>query len=165
MTGVRWTPEQLEDVKNRRARQSLASVEMLRDQNPMRRPMSHVEHLDAEFAARQGAVTERRSPRAPEPNKTEKRYIDEVLWPALQAGEIVDFRFEAVNLRLGPQCHYRPDFLVVLVDGSLRFDEVKGGWAEEDAIVKFKTAVSLYPWFGWRLARYAKKQWSVEVWR
>lgn len=162
MTGVRWTPEQIEGVRNRLSRPA-------RNESHAGRATGVVDRMTLEARGDpiplRGTVSERQAPRAPTPNKTEQRYIDEVLWPGMHAGELVEWRFEAVNLRLGPQCHYRPDFLVVLPDGSMRFDEIKGGWAEEDALVKFKTAVHSFPWFRWRLCRYAKKQWTVEVWR
>ncbi len=148
--GIRWSEEQLKSWQASRPRRG-------EDGGPRPIPLQP--------AGQGAAVTQREAPRAPAPNKTEQRYIDEILLPALQAGEIADWRFEELSFRLGPKCHYRPDFLVVLPDGRIRLDEIKGGWAEEDALVKFRTAVHQFPWFGWRLCRYADRRWSVEVWR
>ncbi len=89
-------------------------------------------------------------------NKTEERYAWELLVKQ-RAGEILDFKFEQLVFRLTrPQpgmkiVSYTPDFCVVLQDGTVRFDEVKGGYVREDADLKFKLASDLFPWFGWRM--------------
>jgi hypothetical protein len=85
-------------------------------------------------------------------NKTEARYAD-VLACWKLAGEIADFRFEAVKLRLAEKCCFTPDFLMIMPDGRIRFHEVKGRkgagyYAKDDALVKIKAATALFPW--WR---------------
>ena len=61
-----------------------------------------------------------------------------------RAGEIADYRYECLNLRLADRTFYMPDFLVLLPDGTFEVHEVKGFWTE-DARVKFKVAASLFP--------------------
>jgi hypothetical protein len=93
-------------------------------------------------------------------NKTEARY--DVHLRLLQcAGEILDYRWDAINLRLGPDVHYRPDFLVVYPD---RFEvhEVKGNFCRDDARVKVRTAAAIYSWWKFKVVRWIKGNWEVE---
>jgi len=93
-------------------------------------------------------------------NYTEKRYEDEFLWPLYYDGLAQSWLFETVKFRLEEKCYYTPDFFVIRTDG-FEIVEVKGGFAREDAIVKFKSAVALFPWFRWVWAQYKRKKWSV----
>ena len=77
-------------------------------------------------------------------NKTETAYALEL--EALKyTGEIEDYRYEPCGLRLADKTFYHPDFLVVHLD-HFEFVEIKG-FERDDAIVKFKTAAALFPWF------------------
>jgi hypothetical protein len=76
-------------------------------------------------------------------NKTEAEY-SAFLNLRRMAGEVAWFKFEAVTLRLAKATTYKPDFLVMLADGSLECHEVKGFW-QDDARVKIKVAAELYP--------------------
>lgn len=60
------------------------------------------------------------------------------------AGEIAEYHFEAIKLKLADKCYYSPDFLVMLANGELELHEVKG-FMEDDAAVKIKTAAAMYP--------------------
>lgn len=95
-------------------------------------------------------------------NYTEQRYEDEFLWPLYREGMVTSWIFESVKLRLGDKCFYTPDFFVVRHD-CFELVEIKGGFAREDAIAKFKSAVTMFPWFRWTWAQYAKREWSVKV--
>ena len=92
-------------------------------------------------------------------NKTEDRYAWELLVGQRQ-GQILDFQFERMVFRLTTPTRgvkvvsYTPDFCVVLLDGSIRFDEVKGPFIREDADLNFKMAADLFPWFGWRMIQF-----------
>ncbi|MCP5245702.1 MAG: DUF1064 domain-containing protein [Burkholderiales bacterium] len=99
-------------------------------------------------------------------NKTESAYAQYL--DALKAcGDVLWWRFDAVNLRLADNLHYRVDFLVMLSNGSLEGHEVKGGHAFDDSIVKLKMANELYPWpfylvkkkkgGGWNIAKVGNK--------
>ena len=76
-------------------------------------------------------------------NKLEAAYAVE-LEILKRSGEIMDWRFEALKLRLGERCWYTPDFLVLLHDGQVELHEVKGFW-RDDARVKIQAAASQYP--------------------
>jgi hypothetical protein len=63
-----------------------------------------------------------------------------------KAGEIYDWKFEPMKLRLAWKTWYTPDFFVEFEDGRLEVHEVKGHW-EDDARVKIKVAADLYHCF------------------
>ena len=78
-------------------------------------------------------------------NGLESAYADRLEMLRL-AGEIRDWKYEAITLKLAPKTTYTPDFAVVEKDGTLEFHETKG-FMREDAHVKLKTAAALFPWF------------------
>jgi len=100
-------------------------------------------------------------------NKTEAKYADDLEAMKL-AGDIADWRFEPLKLRLADRTYYTPDFMVIFPDGAIRFDEVKGFW-RDDARVKFKVAAEQFPWFQFMAVQaLSKKQgggWKEEVMR
>lgn len=77
-------------------------------------------------------------------NQTEAAYFDHLL--LLQAqGEILGAWFEPLKLKLGDNCTYTPDFLVLNAQTQiLELHEVKGFW-RDDARVKIKAAAAVYP--------------------
>lgn len=83
-------------------------------------------------------------------NKTEAAY-DRHLRARQIAGEVENYWFEGIGLRLASGCHYYPDFLVMLTSGMIEIHEVKarasnGSYrAEDDAKVKIKTIAEKYP--------------------
>ena len=83
-------------------------------------------------------------------NKTESAYADH-LKAAQIAGEVACWWFEGIGLKVAPNCHYYPDFLVMLPDGRLEIHEVKaraanGSYrAEDDARVKLKVCAEKFP--------------------
>lgn len=85
-------------------------------------------------------------------NKVEALYAA-YLQERKDAGQIADFRYEAVTLKLADNTRYTPDFMVLGADYSVQFHEVKGregngpgGWMD-DAKVKIKVAAHQFPWF------------------
>lgn len=78
-------------------------------------------------------------------NKMEQRYANH-LELRRRAGEVYDWKFEPMKLRLAWKTWYTADFFVQLEDGQLEVHECKGHW-EDDARVKIKVAASLYPCF------------------
>jgi hypothetical protein len=78
-------------------------------------------------------------------NKSEAAYAMKLDLRA-KAGDIFDWAFEPIRLRLGEGAWYTPDFLVVLNTGEIEFHEYKGHWREA-ARVRIKVAASLYPYF------------------
>jgi hypothetical protein len=98
-------------------------------------------------------------------NGLEADYEAQVLKPALQAGEIVWYRYESLKLRLADNTFLTIDFFVMTAAGELEAHETKG-FMEEDANVKWKVARSMYP-FRFKLIRRRRKAdgggFSIEV--
>jgi hypothetical protein len=89
-------------------------------------------------------------------NRTEAAYSNHLAL-LKAAGEILDFSFEPEKLKIGPNCHYTPDFRVLIPEPSgepsIQFHEVKGTisktnkpFIEDDALVKIKAAAELHPY-------------------
>ena len=93
-----------------------------------------------------------------EMNKTEERYAG-ILDLRKMAGEVVHYWFESIKLRIGDNCFYEPDYLVLLASGELEVHEVKGGHITEDGLVKFKAAQTMYP-FRFRLMQWKEGEWT-----
>lgn len=95
-------------------------------------------------------------------NKTERAYAD-LLEYRKQSGEILDWKFEALKLRLADKTFYSPDFMVVDADGFIEVHEVKGYW-EDDARVKVKVAAEQYPFkfLAVKKVSKAKGEWEFE---
>jgi hypothetical protein len=89
-------------------------------------------------------------------NKTESVHAAD-LEMQKRAGQIRDYRWQPLRLKIGANCTYEPDFLVFLLDRTMEFHEVKGGFITDDAIVKLKVAANLFPWFGFRMYQYDRK--------
>lgn len=91
-------------------------------------------------------------------NKTEAAYA-KYLEALREAGEVLWFEFEPMNLKLADKCFYRVDFLVMMKSGQLECHEVKGFWTD-DALVKIKTAAAKFP-FRFISVRHKKGKWEV----
>lgn len=104
--------------------------------------------------------------KAGELNKTESAYRDR-LESLKHAGEIADYWFEGMKLRLADNTFYTGDFLVQLPTGELEIHEVKGARAVfmDDAKVKIKVANERFP-FVFRVAFPRPKRdgggWDIE---
>ena len=92
-------------------------------------------------------------------NKTERAYA-ELLDVRQRAGQVAAWYFGALTLRLGDDCRYTPEFLVLLPDGTVELHEVKG-FFRDDARVKIRAAASSYP-FLFRLIRRDRAGWHNE---
>ena len=82
-----------------------------------------------------------------EMNRTERAYYDYLLM-LKNRGEIVDFWFESVKLKVASnRCDYLPDFLVLRNNGALEIHEVKGSKAiwTDDRKVECKVCADKYP--------------------
>lgn len=91
---------------------------------------------------------------AGEMNGLEKRYAAH-LEQRRMCGEIVTWKFEAIKLKLAKATFYNVDFQVVMPDGSIEVHETKGHW-EDDARVKFKVAVEMFPEFKFVVVKWNK---------
>jgi hypothetical protein len=92
-------------------------------------------------------------------NKTESAYAAH-LELRKRAGEILDYRFEPLKLRLAPNTFYTPDFLVI-TPAQAEIHEVKGFW-EDDARVKIKVAAESFPWFQFVAVMRKGSMWDIE---
>lgn len=92
-------------------------------------------------------------------NKTEHRFSIQ-LEMMKQDESILDWQYEAIKFRLGPNTFYTPDFLVIYSD---RFEiiEIKGGYIRDDAAVKFKVAAERFPWFKWKMYQMKDHGWKL----
>lgn len=88
-------------------------------------------------------VTARATAPARQMNRTESDYAL-VLTAEQRAGKIASYAYEALTLRLGNDCRYTPDFMVVLADGGIELHEVKGHM-RDDARVKLRVVASTFP--------------------
>jgi len=89
-------------------------------------------------------------------NKTEAAYA-KYLEALREAGEVLWFEFEPMNLKLADKCFYRVDFLVMMKSGHLECHEVKG-YMTDDSLVKFKVAANKFP-FKFKMVSYIKGEW------
>ncbi|MFM0151428.1 PDDEXK family nuclease [Paraburkholderia sediminicola] len=94
-------------------------------------------------------------------NKTEAAYAEQQLAPRLHLGEILEYKFEALKLRLADLTWYTPDFSVVLPCGAIEIHEVKGRWTD-DARVKIKVAAELFGYYRFIAIRKVKGEWIRE---
>lgn len=93
-------------------------------------------------------------------NRTESAY-GKVLARLKGTGEILDYWFESVKLKIGEKCFYTPDFLVMLPDGTLEIHEVKGRMMD-DAQVKLRAVRDKFP-FPITVCRLIRGEWQYEV--
>lgn len=82
-------------------------------------------------------------------SKWEQTYA-RLLDARVAAGEIHDWYYEPFRIPLAPKTTYLPDFMIVHLDGSIEFVEVKGR-RYDDAIAKYKIAAHMHPWAAWTM--------------
>lgn len=107
------------------------------------------------------------TPRPPkEMNGLETAYAERLHARKL-AGEVIDYKFESLTLRLyesggRERSTYCPDFLVMLADCTLEIHEIKGPHEWEDAIVKLRWAATQFPFRFVICRRDESMTWSVD---
>lgn len=89
-------------------------------------------------------------------NKTEAAY-SKLLDLKKQRGEVIEHWFEPMNLRIGENCFYKTDFLVLKSDGLLEIHEIKG-FVTDDALVKLRAIADKYP-FRLIMVKLVKGEW------
>ena len=92
-------------------------------------------------------------------NATEEAY-SRVLELRRAAGEVADWKFHALKLRLAKATFYDTDFMVTLPTGEIEIHEVKGHM-EDDAAVKFKVAQEMFP-FRFVIVKKDGTGWSIK---
>lgn len=94
-------------------------------------------------------------------NGLESKYAQQ-LYTRKVVGEIADYRFEALKLRLADLTFYTPDFMVINASREIELHEVKGYW-EDDARVKIKVAAEMFPEFHFVGIQWSKREgWQFE---
>jgi len=76
-------------------------------------------------------------------NKTEAAYGQYLTW-LQRAGEVLYWDFEVIKVKIGHDCWFHPDFLVMYKDFHLELHDTKGRGksgprAQDDAIVKARS--------------------------
>lgn len=118
------------------------------------RPVTVPRHLFQHYAGAKPRNLPRAKGRQEKPatgrmNKGEAAYASE-LEARVREGHVAAFWFEALTIKLAPDTHYRPDFLVQLPDGTLEIHEVKGRkgdtfYATEDGWLRVKVVAEAFP--------------------
>ncbi len=81
-----------------------------------------------------------------EMNRTEAAYADR-LNQLKQAGEVLDWKFHPMRVRLACNTYYEVDFLVLHADHTLAIHETKGGYTSEKGQLKIKLVAEVLPYF------------------
>lgn len=89
-------------------------------------------------------------------NRTEARYAAELeVRRRATDGDVERWYYEEWTFKIADDCRYTPDFVVILRDGSVVAVEIKGH-LRDDALVKFKAAAKMLPFFHWKMLRARK---------
>ncbi|WP_202927680.1 hypothetical protein [Undibacterium crateris] len=79
-------------------------------------------------------------------NKTEAEYA-EILDRKKLSGEVLDWKFHPMNIRLADNTFYEVDFLVVMANLELQIHETKGSYTTQVGNLKIKLCAEVLPWF------------------
>lgn len=80
-----------------------------------------------------------------------ERTYAEVLDGEVAAGRVLQWWYEAIQLRIADRTTYLVDFMVLKSDLSIEMVEIKGKHVWHASVVKFKAARELYPLFKFRM--------------
>ncbi|WP_454732461.1 MULTISPECIES: hypothetical protein [Cupriavidus] len=124
---LRWSPEQLAAHQARHTKPDAAKA-AVRKFDPMARfhalgrlPKSHM-------------------------NRTERAY-SVLLDEEKRCGEVIDWKFHAMHVRLADNTFYEVDFLVLHSDMRLAIHETKGGYTTDKGQLKIKLCAEVLPYF------------------
>ena len=81
-----------------------------------------------------------------EMNKTEAAYSRH-LAHLVQSGEVIDWKFHPLRVRLAKNTFYEVDFLVLHSDLRVAVHETKGGFTTDKGQMKIKLCAEALPWF------------------
>lgn len=137
MSGLRWTPEQL---------------------------TAHQAHVLRADVARKRFQAKGRLPKGTM-NKTESAYA-ELLEQRRLSGEILDWKFHPLRVRLADNTYYEVDFMSLDADMLITMHETKGGFTTDKGQMKIKLCAEVLPWFRMvKATKLAKKEgggWKIE---
>lgn len=94
-------------------------------------------------------------------NKTEAAYAQR-LEAMKHSGQILDWKFHVLRVRLADATFYEPDFLVLTAEREIQIHEVKGGFTTDKGQMKVKLCAEVLPWF--RVFKCSKKggEWLIQ---
>jgi hypothetical protein len=124
---IRWSPERLAEY--RRQMEHRTSTSKLQRRDDARKRFQALGRLPKDRM-----------------NKTEAAYA-QLLDEQQRTGQIVDYRFHPMNVRLAEHTFYEVDFLVLTASMMLEIHEVKGGYTTEKGNMKIKLCAEALPWF------------------
>ncbi|AOY93887.1 hypothetical protein BKK79_00880 [Cupriavidus sp. USMAA2-4] len=79
-------------------------------------------------------------------NKTERAY-SVLLDEEKRQGQVIDWRFHPMRIRLADNTFYEVDFLVLHADMRLAIHETKGGYTTDKGQMKIKLCAEVLPYF------------------
>lgn len=139
------TPDQLRQLRPRVGEVMQERIDELLE---WRRPLVHIAPPD-------------RTPKLPEPNKTEARYGRDVLEPMVRAGAIDRFVFNRWTLLVAAGLRYKPDYVLWRGPTIVRVDEVKGAHIWEKNRKAFLAAAGACPWLHFRMVQWREGRWRT----
>lgn len=140
---IRWTPEQLAAheakcnrlAEQRHDRQQNQAVTTQKQPGEQRQVAGPGEAFYALGRLAKGKM-----------NKTETAYAQR-LAALKHDGQILDWRFHALRVRLADNTFYEPDFLVMTAARELQIHETKGSFTTQAGQTKIKLCAEVLPWF------------------
>jgi len=79
-------------------------------------------------------------------NKTEEAYSRH-LDQRKHQGDVIDWKFHPMRIRLADNTFYEVDFLVLHSDMRIAIHETKGGFTTDKGQMKIKVCAEVLPWF------------------
>ena len=95
-------------------------------------------------------------------SKLEAEYA-QMLEAQRAAGQIRDWHYEGITIKLADGVRFTVDFNLVGLDGSLSMIEVKGPYMRDDARIKLRVAARAFPMWSWFLVRKQRGAFTVEA--
>lgn len=116
------------------------------------------EEFHKQFSGKGKARVKNYTRRKPgEMNRMEAEW-EQVLLLRKSSGQVQDFKFESVKMRLADLTWYTPDFCVINQQGEVEFHDVKGNLVQDDAKVKMKVFAEMYPHVTLRVVTQRRKK-------
>lgn len=94
-------------------------------------------------------------------NKLESEYNEKLMLRRM-SGEDITWYYERHGFKLTDKCFYYPDFVVYCPD-CIEIHECKGYW-EDDALVKWKCFIEIFPHFKFFTAQKKSGLWEIKEW-
>lgn len=126
---------------------------------------------DTATVRREGSVSQRRSVPPSQQGRDASRPVfdskleaayDQYLAVLKHEGEILEYWYHPLTLKLPGGVRYAPDFMVWHAGGTVQIHECKG-WSKNlrDGMTRLTIASGLFSCWAWRLVRRTKGQWDI----